>query len=86
MVYISENMTIARVKNLYLYCRNSIITPWYIGRRVKVHCGNKFIPLHISKGMVGSKLGQFVMTKRMGAHIHKKKKKKGRNMGKKKGR
>lgn len=68
--------SIAAAKGTKLYTKNSIITSWYIGKKVKIYCGNKFINLEITRGMVGYKFGQFIMTKRMGSFIHKKKKKK----------
>jgi ribosomal protein S19 len=73
-LYISSSVAAAKTRKFYT--KNSIITSWYIGKKVRVYCGNRFITLEISRGMVGYKFGQFIMTKRMGSFIHKKKKKK----------
>ena|ERR1043165_1520209 len=74
MIYIARNIATGRVKKLY--DKSSYITEWYMGKRVKVYMGNKFLALDITRDMVGRRFGEFVVTKRMGSFIHKKKKKK----------
>ena len=56
-----------------IWSRRSIILPNYVGLRLNVHAGQKFIPLHISKEMIGHKFGEFAQTRKK--PIHKKKRK-----------
>lgn len=41
-------------------------------KNFRVYCGNKFLPIFMRPDMRGSKLGSFVMTKRITSEIHKK--------------
>ena len=58
-------------KLLQVYSRNSVIMPQFVGQKIAVHNGYKFISLHIREEMVGHKFGEFSFTKKR--PIHKKK-------------
>src|SRR5690349_8800486 len=53
-----------------VWSRNSVILPFLIGSTVEVYNGRIFVPLTVSKLMVGKKYGDFVFTKKMGISIH----------------
>ena len=52
-------------KKIKTYSRNSTILPQFIGYKIKVYNGKKFIPLTITEEMVGHKYGEFVLTKQL---------------------
>jgi small subunit ribosomal protein S19 len=55
------------------WARASMISPDFVGHTVAVHNGNKFIPVYITKNMVGHKLGEFAPTRIFRGHGGKKK-------------
>lgn len=55
------------------WSRRSTIVPEFIGMRIAVHNGRKFIPLFISEDMVGHKLGEFSPTRTYYGHAGDKK-------------
>jgi small subunit ribosomal protein S19 len=62
-----------------IWSRNSTILPNFRGSVVEIYNGYKFIPLKIETKLIGHKLGEFSITKKLGPLIHilgKKKKKK----------
>lgn len=54
------------------WSRRSTITPEMIGFTVEVHNGKLFIPVLITEGMVGHKLGEFSPTRKFIKHSSKK--------------
>lgn len=56
--------------------RSIMIISEDIGKIVEVYNGFKFFEVIIDETMVGKKLGEFVLTKKIGASIHAKKKNK----------
>lgn len=54
--------------------RNSVITPCYIGQKLKIHTGKTFSVIEITKDMLGHKFGEFSPTRE--TFVFKKKKKK----------
>jgi len=50
--------------------KNVIILPDFIGLKLKVYIGNRFIIVNVSEEMVGYRLGEFVSTRKK--HIFKK--------------
>jgi small subunit ribosomal protein S19 len=50
------------------WSRRSTITPDFVGHTFAVHNGNKFIPVYVTKFMVGHKLGEFAPTRNFRAH------------------
>jgi small subunit ribosomal protein S19 len=50
------------------HCRDMIILPEFVGKRVGVHNGKEFITLNITPEMVGHYLGEFAGTRRFIKH------------------
>ena len=63
-------------KTLKTWSRRSTILPEFLGLTILVHNGNKFLPVHISEGMIGHKLGEFSLTRNFKSHPIAKNKKK----------
>lgn len=55
-------------KVLKTWARACTITPDFIGHTFAVHNGNKFIPVFVSDGMIGHKLGEFAPTRSFRSH------------------
>lgn len=56
--------------------RDSFIIPVFLGYKFKVHNGNSFIEVTVTKEMIGHKFGEFSSTRKL--FVFKKKKKKNR--------
>lgn len=50
------------------HCRDMIILPDFVGKRVGVHNGKEFVQLSITPEMVGHYLGEFALTRRFIKH------------------
>jgi small subunit ribosomal protein S19 len=50
------------------HCRDMIILPDFVGKRVAVHNGKEFVQLNIAPEMVGHYLGEFAITRRFIKH------------------
>ena len=50
------------------WSRRSTIYPDFIGHTFAVHNGKEFIPVYVTEGMVGHKLGEFALTRKFGGH------------------
>jgi len=50
------------------WSRRSTIAPDFVGLNFAVHNGNKFVPVFVSEGMVGHKLGEFSPTRTFYGH------------------
>lgn len=50
------------------WSRASTIFPEMVGHTIAVHDGRKHMPVFISEGMVGHKLGEFVATRTFRGH------------------
>ncbi len=55
------------------WSRTSTIFPEMVGHTIAVHDGRKHIPVFVSEGMVGHKLGEFAPTRTYRGHEDKKK-------------
>jgi ribosomal protein S19 len=68
--------------------RMSLIGPFFLGKRIRVYTGSKFVSFIIRKNMFGKRLGDFSFTKVMGLYIYysklRKKKEKMKKKNKKK--
>lgn len=51
-------------KNIKIWSRHSIILPKFLGLRMLVYNGQKFIPIKILPEMIGYKFGSFCMTRK----------------------
>lgn len=54
------------------WSRRSTIFPDFIGHTIAVHNGREFIPVYITEEMVGHKLGEFALTRKLTGHTGKK--------------
>jgi small subunit ribosomal protein S19 len=59
-------------KVIKTWSRSSMVTPDFIGLTIAVHNGKQFIPVYITDGMVGHKLGEFAPTRTFRGHPLKK--------------
>jgi len=50
------------------WSRTSTIFPEMVGHTIAVHDGRKHVPVFISEGMVGHKLGEFAPTRMFRGH------------------
>lgn len=58
-----------------IWFKNIKIQAENVGMEVLVYNGNRFINVLIEEKMIGHTLGTFLLTKKIGGNIHKKKKK-----------
>lgn len=83
VLYQSKN--ILKLKNnkstsqLKIWSRSSVICKEFLGKKVFVHNGNKFLSVIVKPEMIGHKFGEFAFTKRLGRTIHNLEKSKGVN-------
>jgi len=56
-------------KVLKTWSRRSTIIPDMLGHTIAVHDGRKHVPVFITEGMVGHKLGEFAPTRTFRGHI-----------------
>lgn len=57
------------------WSRRSMILSEFVGLNFQVHNGMEFIPITVSKDMIGHRFGEFVPTRKPTVHKEKKKKK-----------
>jgi len=50
------------------WSRASTISPDFVGMTIAVHNGKQFIPVYVTKNMVGHKLGEFSPTRKFSGH------------------
>ncbi len=55
-------------KPIKTWSRRSTITPDFVGMTMSVYNGKKFIPVYVTEGMVGHKLGEFSPTRTFRKH------------------
>lgn len=67
--------TIAEHMSIKVWSRRSVIIPQFVGKKIEVYNGKKFIIVPISEDMVGHKLGEFSPTRLRAVHKDKKAKK-----------
>ena len=51
------------------WSRPSVILPIMVGHTIAVHDGRKHVPVFVTEGMVGHKLGEFAPTRTFRGHI-----------------
>ena len=51
------------------WSRTSTIFPEMVGHTIAVHDGRKHVPVFVSEGMVGHKLGEFAPTRTYRGHV-----------------
>ena len=55
------------------WSRRSTIVPEMIGFTIAVHNGREHVPIYITEGMIGHKLGEFALTRTFKGHLADKK-------------
>lgn len=50
------------------WARNSQIAPSFVGHKIAIHTGRKFVELLVTEGMVGHRLGEFALTRTFRSH------------------
>lgn len=55
-------------KPIKTWARRSVISPEFVGHTLAVHNGKQFIPVFVTEGMVGHKLGEFALTRKFRGH------------------
>ncbi len=50
------------------HCRDLIILPEMIGKKIKVHNGKEYVMLIIAEDMIGHRLGEFALTRKRVGH------------------
>jgi small subunit ribosomal protein S19 len=55
-------------KNIETHCRDMVITPIMLGKTIKIYSGKEFIPLIVDLDMMGHRLGEFALTRKLLAH------------------
>ena len=50
------------------WARACTISPEFIGQTFLVHNGKEFKPVQVTENMVGHKLGEFSLTRKLGSH------------------
>jgi small subunit ribosomal protein S19 len=64
-----EAMNSANTKQMIkTWSRTSTIFPEMVGHTIAVHDGRKHVPVFVSEGMVGHKLGEFAPTRTYRGH------------------
>lgn len=55
-------------KDLKTHCRDLVITPHLLGKKVMIHDGKSYLPVVITIEMLGHVLGEFAMPKKKAGH------------------
>ena len=64
-----ESMNAANTRTMIrTWSRTSTIFPDMVGHTIAVHDGRKHVPVFVSEGMVGHKLGEFAPTRTYRGH------------------
>lgn len=50
------------------HCREMVIVPQMVGKTVQVHNGKGYLPVEITEEVIGHRLGQLAMTRRIARH------------------
>ena len=74
--YVDENLMkrVQQQKNnksndvIKTWARDSQIAPEFVGHKIGIHNGKKFIEVYISEGMIGHRLGEFSLTRTFRSH------------------
>ncbi len=55
-------------RDIKTHCRDMLIIPEMIGKKVRIHNGKEFTPVIITHEMLGHRLGEFVLTRKRVQH------------------
>jgi small subunit ribosomal protein S19 len=65
---IEEMNTSGQKRPLRTWSRTSTVFPDMVGHTIAVHDGRKHVPVFVTEGMVGHKLGEFAPTRTFRGH------------------
>ncbi len=54
--------------NVKTHCREMIIVPQMLNKTILVHSGKEYVPVTVTEEMLGFRLGEFVLTRKMVKH------------------
>jgi small subunit ribosomal protein S19 len=54
--------------NVKTHAREMVVVPQMIGKTILVHSGKEYAPVAITEEMIGCRLGEFVLTRKMVKH------------------
>src|SRR5262245_36141568 len=54
--------------NIKTHCREMVIVPQMIGKTISLHNGKEFTPIMINEEMLGLRLGEMLLTRKMVKH------------------
>lgn len=66
------NQILQNKKVLRTYKRNTLILPEYVDKIIYIYNGNTFKKLKVTEDMIGTKLGQYIFTRKFCKHKVKK--------------
>lgn len=55
-------------KTIRTHCRDMVVLPEMVGKSVQVHNGKRWVPVELTFEMVGSRLGDFALTRGVVKH------------------
>ncbi len=75
-IFLIKDNELHKKKEIFLYDRCSAISPLFVGMKVNIYTGNKFINKNINRWMVGFKYGEFTWNRKIALYKAKQLKKK----------
>ena len=68
MKKVQKNIESGSTEPIKTWARACTISPEFIGQTFLVHNGKEFKPVQVTENMVGHKLGEFSLTRKLGSH------------------
>lgn len=50
------------------HCREMVILPQMVGKTIMVHKGNEYVTVEVTEEMLGKRLGEFALTRKVAKH------------------
>jgi len=66
--FLERMRTTPKEKVVRTHCRDALVLPEHIGRRVAIHTGKEFKEIEIRPEMIGHYYGEFALTRRFEKH------------------
>jgi len=64
-IFLIKDNELHKKKERFIYDRSSTITPTFVGMKVNIYTGNKFIVKYINRWVVGFKYGEFTWNRKL---------------------
>lgn len=55
-------------KVIKVWCRDSVLSPEFVGHTIAVHNGKEHVPVFVTEQMIGHRLGEFAPTRKFRGH------------------